>query len=123
MKYDLLYRMSLAMDFSEQLMGKASERHFRHRKLFELTVDRLLGDRIRADEAAAIDMWSATVNIEWISPDGGKVSYTFRSAGAMVAWIREEGDYLDWYCSGSPAQVASWIEETLMPEGWTWRPK
>lgn len=111
------------MDFREQRMGKASERHFRYHKLFELTVDRLLGDRIRADGAAAIDMWSAIANIEWISPSGSEVSYTFRSAGYMVAWIREEGDYLDWYCSGPQAHVASWIEEALMQEGWAWRPK
>lgn len=113
----------LRMDFRAQQKGKASERHFRHRKLFELTVDRLLGDRIRADGAAAIDMWSALANIEWIAPDGGVVSYTLRNAGGAVAWIREEGDYEDWYCSGPYERVAPWIEEALRAEGWTWRTK
>lgn len=106
----------------DQLTGKPSSRPFRHRKLFELTVDRLLGDRIRADGAAAVDLWSALANIEWIAPDGSIVSYTFRMAGEKVAWIREEGDYLDWYCSGTSGSVAPWIEGALAAEGWTWRP-
>ncbi|API60157.1 hypothetical protein BSL82_13305 [Tardibacter chloracetimidivorans] len=102
-------------------MGVPSSRLFRNRKLFELTVDRLLGGRIRADGAAAIDLWCALANIEWIAPDGDIVSYSQRAAGEMVAWIREEGDYIDWYCSGVGGQVASWIETALAEEGWTWR--
>src|SRR5690606_15756471 len=36
----------------------ASSRCFRDRKRFELTVDRVLGDRIRSDSSAAQAMWS-----------------------------------------------------------------
>jgi hypothetical protein len=103
-------------------IGVPSSRVFRHRKLFELTVDRLLGDRIRADGAAAIDLWCAFANVEWIAPDGDIVSYSQRAAGEMVAWIREEGDYIDWYCSGESGRVASWIEAALASEKWAWRP-
>jgi len=41
----------------------------------------------------------------------------------MVAWIREEGDYLDLYCAGPQGEVAAWTEEALAVEGWTWRQK
>lgn len=105
----------------DRLKGVSSSRHFRHRKLFELTVDRLLGDRVRADGTAAIDLWSALANIEWIAPDGGIVRYSQRAAGEMVAWIREEGDYIDWYCSGESGRVAPWIEAALVDEGWSWQ--
>lgn len=68
-------------------------------------------------------MWSALADIDWIAPDGGIVSYSFRHAADVVAWIREEGNYLDWYCSGPTGQVAPWIVEALAGEGWTWRVK
>lgn len=106
----------------DRLKDVPSSRVFRHRKMLELTVDRLLGDQIRADGAAAIDLWCALANNEWIAPDGGIVRYTLRAAGGMVAWIREEGDYIDWYCSGESGRVAPWIETALAKEGWTWRP-
>ena len=92
----------------------------RWKKQFQLTVDRALGDRIRADEAAAIEMWSSLANIDWVGPEGAKVSYSFREAGGLVAWVREEGDYIDWYCSGPFGVVSAWIEEGLAKEGWSW---
>lgn len=102
---------------------KVSSRCFRDRKRFELTVDRVLGDRIRSDSSAAQAMWSALANIEWSHYDGAEASYGLREAGTMVAWIREEGDYLDWYCSGPTDTVAPWIDDALQREGWAWYPK
>lgn len=67
------------MNLREQLKDKPSGRHFRYQKLFELTVERVLGDRLRADGAAAIEMWSATTGIEWIAPDSAVVSYPLRN--------------------------------------------
>ncbi|MCB2050420.1 MAG: hypothetical protein KDE63_03225 [Novosphingobium sp.] len=66
-------------------------------------------------------LWSAITGVEWVSPGGGVVTYPLRKAGEVIAWIREEGDYLDWYCCGPQAQVAPWIEETLKAEGWARR--
>jgi|GEM_PF-4302671 len=56
-------------------------------------------------------------------PSPRSCGYTLRSAGGMVAWIREEGDYLDLYCAGPQGEVAAWTEEALAVEGWTWRQK
>lgn len=104
----------------KDLEGVPSSRAARCTKQFELTVDRVLGDRIRADGAAAVDMWSSLANIEWTGPEGGKVNYSFREAGDLVAWVREEGGYIDWYCSGPVGVVSAWIEEGLAKEGWSW---
>ncbi len=102
----------------DDMVGVSSSRAGRWKKQFELTVDRVLGDRIRADGAYAIAMWSALANVEWHGPEDVSVSYSFRTAGDLVAWVREEGDYLDWYCAGPVAVVAPWIEEGLGQEGW-----
>jgi hypothetical protein len=85
----------------DDMVGVSSSRAGRWKKQFELTVDRVLGDRIRADGAYAIAMWSALANVEWHGPEDVSVSYSFRTAGDLVAWVREEGDYLDWYCAGA----------------------
>lgn len=97
----------------------ASLRRYRYRKMFQLTVERDLGERIRSDGALAVAMWSALANMEWHHADGAVVSYSFRAAGDFVAWLWEDGDYLDWYCSGEPGVVAEAIAETLAKHGWT----
>jgi len=100
--------------------GVPSSRVFQPYKQFEAAVDRLLGDRIRSDGACGVDLWSALADIEWHGPDGAVVSYSFRRAGDLVAWVREEGDYIEWYCSGGPGLVAAWISDALATEGWSW---
>lgn len=104
----------------EESSGAPSIRGRRFHKLFEQTVDRLLGERIRADGALAIDMWSALANVDWRGPNDAVVRYSFRAAGDMVAWIREDGSYMDWYCSGPIGVVSPWISEALAVEGWSW---
>ena len=89
---------------------------------FETTVDRVLGDKIKADEQMARDMWSALANIEWKHENGDTAGYTFRAAGDLVAAIRGSGDYLDWYCSGPDGHVTDSIAQALRAQGWTYEP-
>ena len=102
------------------LQGCPSLRSRRSHKTFELTVERLLGERIRMDAALAVELWSALANVAWHSPDGAVVRYSFRDAGSLVAWVREEGDYIDWYCNGPVGVVSPWISNALATEGWSW---
>ncbi len=100
--------------------GISSSRVHRPYKAFEIIVDRVLGDRVRADGGCGVDLWCALANVEWRSPDGFTVSYSFRRAGELVAWVREEGDEMDWYCSDAPAVVADWISDAMADAGWSW---
>jgi hypothetical protein len=45
------------------------------------------------NEFAPKDLWGLLQNIRW--------SCTWRYAGGIIADIRGEGDYMNWYCSGS----------------------
>ena len=63
-------------------------------------------------------IWPVLKNENW--------SCTWRYAGGIVAFMRQEGDYLDWYCSGI-ANIAKFVDEghvtdevraDLMRMGW-----
>ena len=100
--------------------GLPSQRLLRPRKNFEATIDRAVGEQVRADGACGVELWSALAGIYWHSANGAVVSYTSRQAAELVAWVREEGDALLWYCSGPIGDVASWISAAMATEGWTW---
>jgi hypothetical protein len=85
---------------------------------FELAAQRQLGDAIRADPAVGVELWCALANVDWQHDDGSTASYTFRAAGDLVAAIRGEGMYLDFYCSGPDGVVSERIEEAMAREGW-----
>jgi len=78
-----------------------------------------LGERVRADGNSAAELWRALTNVGWRGPDGQVVSYSSRAAGNVVAWVREEGDYMDWYCGSDAGFVADWVSGPLAEAGWS----
>lgn len=100
--------------------GVPSQRSKRPIKEFEAAIDRAVGELVRADGACGVDLWSALANVRWHASNGAVVSYSFREAATLVAWVREEGDTILWYCSGPPGVVAPWIGEAMAVEGWSW---
>ncbi len=70
-----------------------------------LTTDWIL-EKTRADEDYAQNLYAAMCNNGFIRLEvipvlkGQEWSCSWRYAGGIVADMREEGDYIDWYCSG-----------------------
>ena len=70
-----------------------------------VTTDWIL-DKVRASEAYAQNLYAAMCNNGFIKLEvipvlkGEEWSCTWRYAGGIVADMRQEGDYIDWYCSG-----------------------
>ena len=64
-------------------------------------------DKIRRDDAYAQNFYAALCDQVWYEQDAWQIlgdrtwCCSWRTAAAIVADIRGEGDYLDWYCSGS----------------------
>ena len=54
----------------------------------------------------------------WPVLKGDTWSCTWRSAGTIVAELRGEGDYMDWYLSGNEGVVVDIIAEDLEKLGW-----
>ena len=83
-------------------------------------------EKVRADDRYAKKLYGAMCNIRWQYQDIMPIlkdkwwTVSWRSAGGIVADIRGEGDYLDWYCSGNEGRVDPEIEEDLAAIGWHW---
>lgn len=62
--------------------------------------------KVRGDEVYAQNLYAAMCNNEFIKREmwhilaEKKWGCSWRSAGGIVADMREKGDYIDWYCSG-----------------------
>ncbi len=89
---------------------------------FETDVNRALGQGVRDSDYCAKLLWSALANIIWVHQERGyEVSYSFRAAGDLIAAIRQNGSYIDWYCSSDVARVEHGLEDRMRIMGWTWR--
>lgn len=67
--------------------------------------------KVRASEAYAQNLYAAMCNNSFIRNDVWPIlkketwSCSWRYAGGIVADMREQGDYIDWYCSGIRGDV------------------
>ena len=72
-------------------------------------IHELFTKRLRENEDFCIELWSALANVGWYNksdPNNTKCSYSFRSAGSLIASILCHSDYMDWYCSGPDGVVS-----------------
>ena len=67
--------------------------------------------KVRASDAYAQNLYAAMCNREfqknevWPQLKGDTWSCSWRYAGGIIADMRGEGDYIDWYCSGISGSV------------------
>jgi len=70
-----------------------------------LTTDWIL-EKVRASDAYAQNLYAAMCNMQWrkreMWPELKEQNWScsWRYAGGIIADMRQEGDYIDWYCSG-----------------------
>ena len=69
--------------------------------------------KVRASEAYAQNLYAAMCNRDFQRNDVWPLlknetwSASWRSAGGIVADMRGEGDYMDWYCSGIQGELSA----------------
>ena len=56
---------------------------------------------------------------DWSILKERKWSCSWRYAGGIIAHMRREGDYIDWYCAGDEGTVTGEIKEDFKQLGWT----
>lgn len=81
---------------------------------YDLRSTKWICDKAKASEVYAQNLYAAicnndfTKNEVWPLLQGKTWSASWRSAGGIVAHMVEQGDYIDWYCSGI---TADWSDE------------
>ena len=91
-------------------------------------------EKVRTDKVYAQNLYCAMCNMDWCKRELWKVlkeeywSCSWRHAGGIIADMRQEGDYINWYCSGiredyeggyaQEGQVTEQIERDLNKLGW-----
>lgn len=101
----------LMLDFYESFDLKEDEREadpeWRKNNLeWDLRTTDWILEKVRADEAYAQNLYAAMCNNDFIKREmwpllkEQKWSCSWRYAGGIIAHMRQEGDYIDWYCSG-----------------------
>ena len=79
-------------------------------------------------EVYAQKLYHSLCNTDWLrtefismlrqDPDRDFWSCSWRYAGGIVARLREEGDYMNWYCSGNEGIIDPEISQDLKKLGW-----
>lgn len=63
-------------------------------------------DKVKASDTYAQNLYAAMCNMQfqqqevWPVLNDDRWSCSWRHAGGIIADMREQGDYIDWYCSG-----------------------
>lgn len=87
-------------------------------EIFTLALVAAFGSRLKNDTNLCEELWAALSNIVWRNSEGKEVSYSFRGAGALIARLIDDGDYLDWYCCRQAGVVSDFIKDELEKQGW-----
>lgn len=96
-----------------------------------LTTDWIL-EKARNSECYAQNLYAAMCNTTFVKNDvwprlqDKRCSYSWRYAGGIIADMLQEGDYIDWYCSGigdkkgfvGEGYVTDEIRSDLLKLGW-----
>ena len=89
-----------------QAQREADERWKKNNLEYDLRSTKWICDKAKASEAYAQNIYAALCNQDWQKNEvwpllkGETYSCSWRYAGGIVADMREQGDYIDWYCSG-----------------------
>lgn len=73
-------------------------------------------NKCKASEEYSQNLYAAICNNSFFK-NGSEWSCSWRSSAGIVSNLREEGDYIDWYCSGIPAEWNEPMKGGMVGEG------
>ena len=89
---------------------------------YDLRSSKEMCDKVKASDNYAQNLYAAMCNMTWQSREfwqemkGETWSCSWRHAGGIIADMREQGDYIDWYCSGSGNEEYGYGLDGTVPE-------
>ena len=104
---DVQRALDLERMINEHNAQREADERWRENNLeYDLRSTKWICDKAKASEAYAQNIYAALCNQDWQKNEvwpllkGETYSCSWRYAGGIVADMREQGDYIDWYCSG-----------------------
>lgn len=91
-----------------------------------LTTDWIL-EKVRGDDRYAQNLYAAICNNDFQKRDLWPIlkeetwSASWRYAGGIIADMRQQGDYIDWYCSGMGGLAGGWAKDEETFNEWAAR--
>lgn len=91
---------------------------------YDLRSTQWILDKVRASESYAQNLYAAMCNMQFVKLavmpilTDQRWSCSWRGAGGIIADMRGEGDYIDWYCSGMGGLAQDWNEDKETFEHW-----
>ena len=89
---------------------------------YDLRSSKELCDKVKESDNYAQNLYAAMCNMTWQSRGfwqelkGETWSCSWRHAGGIIADMREQGDYIDWYCSGIGSKEDGYGLDHHVPE-------
>jgi hypothetical protein len=89
---------------------------------YDLRSSKEMCDKVKQSDNYSQNLYAAMCNMEWRKRDlwpemkEENWSCSWRHAGGIVADMREQGDYIDWYCSGIGGQNTGYGLDSTVPE-------
>ena len=134
-----LFMSAYYQDWANRTAEKEADPEWQKDNLeYDLRTTDWILEKVRGDNSYAQNLYAAMCNNEfqridlWPILKGETCSYSWRYAGGIIADMRQEGDYIDWYCSGirnsddtdadgtvPESTVTEEVEQDLKRLGWT----
>lgn len=118
---DLDY-MKMFQDVIDRDMDKWTDPKNREYNLeWDLVTTDWILEKVRASETYAQNIYAALCNNDFVKAESLRIlrqdpekdlwGCSWRHAGGIVANMRQSGDYVDWYCSGSLSSMNGYVPE------------
>ena len=129
MRFDIVFKVNFMnrLSTSKDCMFQTDKDSNLNKKdlEYDLRSTEWILNKVRSSEDYARLLYSALCNNQFLNQAMWELiknepwSCSWRYAGGIIADMREEGDYLDWYCSGNEGLVAEVVKDDLYELGWT----
>jgi len=89
---------------------------------YDLRSTEWICNKVKASDNYAQNLYAAMCNMQFIKLDTIPIlkdqrwSCSWRHSGGIIADMREQGDYIDWYCSGIGSQADGYGLDGTVPE-------
>lgn len=129
MRFDIVFKVNFMnrLSTSKDCMFQTDKDSNLNKKdlEYDLRSTEWILNKVRSSEDYARLLYSALCNNQFLNREMWEIiknepwSCSWRYAGGIIADMREEGDYMDWYCRGNEGLVDEVVKDDLYELGWT----